>query len=413
MSMEDLLHRAGADLRAASAPDVGAALADLARRRRRRTTRRTVAAIATLAAVAAAAGALTLPSGRDRTQPAQPGPVPTRVSLDDAVPAKAETLERLRMTWRDPDGPLGRDRFEGLTADGLVVRARDDGTRSTEVGLVEPGSGRTSWLPPVPWELGTTYPIDLAADQLAYVDVHVGRLWLVTFHRLEGAWSRVRVDLNDQVSSKFFGDIARLGPDGRVYFLNGNLTVSWWSVPLVTGGALRPEPDLDGKTVAFSDDAVATANADGEVFVERDGGTTTVADGPPPGCTATDALPPGLSFAGTNLLVSWQCGEEDGRVSAFDTSGRPVLEVRGEGPLGVVAADPRRALMVATARGTEPTHSEAYALDLPDGRLRLLGTAGADVSWSLHGDLALWPKLGPSDDAHTWDVIYSLIRLPD
>jgi hypothetical protein len=98
-------------------------------------------------------------------------------------------------------------------------------------------------------------------------------------------------------------------------------------------------------------------------------------------------------------------------VSAFDASGHPLLEVRASGPLGVMATGPGRALVAGNAHGTDPTYAEAYALDLPDGRLRRLGTAGADLHWALQGDLALWPKLGPSDDAHTWDIIYSVIRL--
>jgi hypothetical protein len=418
MTIDDLLTRASSDLVAASRPDVGDALTDLHRRRRRRTTSRVLVAAGAVATVVVAS--LTLPLGREGTEPAEPEP-PTQLKLEDATRARPEVLAERRVTWRAPIGPPEFDRFDGLTDDGLVLRARGRTVRSPEyahledleLGLWDPSSAGTSWLPAPPWSLGPYPPLELAADRLVFVDQHRSLAWLITFDRLEGTWSRVRVDVARAATTGFITPVG-LGPDDRVYFLDGTSSVNWWSVPLDTGGQLRPEPELDGKWLAMSDDSLATTDTAGNVVLERHGETVTVVDEwpglcPPPYRSTSRPFP---AFAGPNLVVTWECSGE-GLLSVFDPSGRPTLSMRVEGPIGILAATPDRLLLTANDPGTSGEFGEAFVLDLSDHSLRSLGAPGAVAwGWGLHDDLVLWPRLGPTDDNHTWDVVYSVATLP-
>ena len=89
--------------------------------------------------------------GSDRTdQDPRPADV-VHLDLGQAERQDLDVLASVRTTWRDPMNELDHDRFEGLTTDGLVLRSRYtyDGA-VYELGLLDPVTGRTDWLPPPP-----------------------------------------------------------------------------------------------------------------------------------------------------------------------------------------------------------------------------------------------------------------------
>src|SRR6478736_9541883 len=118
-------------------------LATGSRRVRRRA--RLVVGSAGLAVVAIIASVVTV------TQDPAQEPRPARVVHVDLNQAQPLDLQPTRQG--------GRDRFLGLTANGLVLRSRHpDGGDPYELGLMDPGTGVTDWLPDATGTAGTLAP---------------------------------------------------------------------------------------------------------------------------------------------------------------------------------------------------------------------------------------------------------------
>ena len=72
------------------------------------------------------------------------------LDLSRAERQDLDVLSSVRTTWRERER-IDHDRFEGLTTDGLVLRSRyTNGGDVYELGLLDPETGSTDWLPPPP-----------------------------------------------------------------------------------------------------------------------------------------------------------------------------------------------------------------------------------------------------------------------
>jgi hypothetical protein len=339
---------------------------------------------------------------------------PVRLSLDDARPVVPQLVARAR-TLQQPGDDIDYDRIDGVTADGLVVRARYtyEGDFS-DYGLIDPATGSIDWLPRPPWDVGEPQPLDLGAERLLFLDNrHAGRHHLLVFDRTTDTWAHPRLDLSGGRDS-FFGLYGQLGDDERVYFPDAGdvhrydwsriiARRQWWSAP-VAGGTARHETELDGLSVTWSSNARATADRAGRIVVTEQGTSRTLARGVPAGCQGF----PALTLAGNRVIARYECDDRRMLV-VLDETGAPELSVEA-GWLWVDAADSRYALLDA---GTG-----AYVLDLERQQLLSLGkrpvvagTAGLPTP-AVSGDLVVWSALGPEDSKTVSDVVYRAVRLP-
>ena len=382
---------------------------DRVHRRRRASVGGAAAAIVVVTAV------VLVPGGRppDPAEHVLPA-APVRLSLDDARPVEPEVVARTR-TVQGPGDDLDYDRIDGITEDGLVLRARWTWKGDiSEYGLVDPDTGRTDWLPRPPWDIGEARPLELGADRLLFLDNrNAERHHTLVFDRTTRTWSRPRLEL-PSVQDRFFGTSGQLGDDERVYFPEyGDVRRydwskiiarrQWWSAP-VGGGPARHETALDGLSVTWSDSARVTADRGGRIVLTERGDSHTLAQGLPAGCEGF----PALSLAGSRVIARYVC---DGRqlLVVLDQSGKPELSVE-VGWLWVVDANDRFALL-----GGE---DGAYVLDLERRHLLRLGgqpvVVAADMlpTPSVSGDLVAWNVSGPADSSKVSDIVYRVARLP-
>lgn len=382
---------------------------DRVRRRRR------VGVAGAAAAVAVVTAAVVVPGGRP-PEPAQhvlPA-APVRLTPDDARPVAPEVLVRTR-TVQGPGDDIDYDRIDGITEDGLVVRARYTYRGDiSEYGLVDPATGSIDWLPQPAWDIGSPQPLELGADRLVFLDNrHAERHHTLVFDRTTRTWTHPRLELPDG-RDRFFGTYGQLGDDGRVYFPDLSdeeqpdwssviATRQWWSAP-VTGGTARHETALDGLSVTWSGTARATADAAGRILLTRDGATRTVTEAKPAGCAGL----PLLTIAGNRVIAGYVCGDRS-KLVVLDQGGTPEMSV-GSGWFGVMAADDRRAL-ISGETGT-------YVLDLDRQELLRMGDSSAVFAMGLlptpavDGDLVAWNTSGPADSSKVSDVLYRVGRLP-
>jgi hypothetical protein len=137
----------------------------------RRVRRRSAIRIGAAAAVVAATAALTsIMAARSNHPDQQPQPAHVvHLDLSEAAQQDLDVLASVRTTHREPMNDLSHDRFEGLTTDGLVLRERYTYTDDFyELGLLDPETGSTDWLPPPP-SREETVAVDLTADRLVLV----------------------------------------------------------------------------------------------------------------------------------------------------------------------------------------------------------------------------------------------------
>jgi hypothetical protein len=382
--------------------------ADLARvvasggRRVRRHRAALGVAVATAAAIVVTVASL--PHGVRRTEP-PPAETP-HLRLKDVPQVRPEVLQSLRNTNTDPDS-LDYDRFDGLTDDGLVARARYtyEGDRS-EFGLLDLETGDTDWLPKPTWDIGEPTPVDLSADRLLYLDNrHYPGLALLAFDRQTQTWTHRGIDVSADKIGRFFGAVAELGPDDRVYLSDGDESgSSWWSVPS-TGGQARPEPDLDDMYLVWGTGGErATADTDGRVVVTRAGGDQVVTTTYPQGCVPElEEFPPEVMFAGQLLVVYFLC--QDGpQLTVYDQSGKAKLVVEGgTTQFRPVAGIDGRILLEGLRE---------YVIDLQDAEIRDIGGGSYVAGSGLLGDLVFWSPAGPDASEDVYDVIYKVARLP-
>lgn len=389
--------------------DLAFVVGEGARRVRRRRARVLVAAALTAAVVTAALAVPQLAERSERPDPA----APFVLDPGDARPVTPEILLSRRTTWRDPANELDHDLFLGLTEDGLALRSRYtyDGDVS-ELGLTDPDTGRTTWLPRPPGDLGEPRPLELGADELVLLDNrHSYRAAVLRFDRRTDTWSRAVVSWPKGRTGSLFGVFGgQLGDDGLLYLRDTEPPSHWWTAPASTGGAARPRPELDGLELAWGDDAAAVAHVDGTVEVTYASTSEVVRIRPPAGCDPLPrpegmelAMSPTMvTFAGRRPVVSFTCRQGAWTV-VHEPDGRPYVAVE-PGQIGVRASGHR--LVVLT------DETSTYLLDLAQRELLRLDASPHENQIDVVRDLVLWNTPGPIDDRDTYDVVWNVARLP-
>lgn len=388
----------------------------------RRTRRRVGAAVGLGSLAAAALVVATVLSGPERPAP-DPAPAEIdRVDIDRALPLRIDPLTTTRTTWRD-SGPasLEYDRYEGITTDGLVLRARYTNDRGhAEIGLVEPATGATDWLPPLPGRPPEVTVVELAEDRLVLAEwMHQGRT-LHLFDRGTRTWQRSVVHVSGSWEVHL-PPVIRMGPEDRVYVgstMEGeSAPLHWWSASLEEGGQARVEPDLRGVAVAWTDDAELRATWDGRVVVSTPAGETELSDRRPDGCDEPTAFPevaPTVLWAGDRPVVTYFCesgSDVPGRTTVVhERHGGRVVEIADA---AAVAADASHVVLSGgTDDGAEhPGHTSTYVLDLDQLTLARVGEGMHDAQVALAAGLLLWNTPGPDDSQDAYDVVWNVARL--
>ena len=337
----------------------------------RRVRRRAALVVGSSALAVGAVIASVVVVTNDPAQEPRPARV-VRVDLDQAQPLDLQPMRQ-----------GGQDRFLGLTADGLVLRSRHPSSADTyQLGLLDPGTGVTDWLPDAtdptgtlaqpggngmpPWRL----PVQLAADQLVLLDVEpaidTGKPsggTLLVFDRGSRTWQTSEVTVPAGVEAHMPPSVG-IGLDGRLYLGHTNEgqsgPVHWWSYPVPQGGEGRPEPDLTGASIAFGEGIQARAGSDGRIVLSTPGEDRLLAEHRPQACEPPDdpdtALWPGwVRMAGSRPVVTYWCGEPSPRSDTvtvvYDTDGGKTIQVAGS---ALLAADQDHVLLappLGTAHG--------------------------------------------------------------
>ena len=185
-------------------------------------------------------------------------PLPADVvhlDLNRAERQDLDVLASVRTTWRSAY-ELDHDHFEGLTTDGRVLRSRYayDGD-VYELGLLNPETGSTDWLPPPPVAAQTA--VELTADRLVlFAPVRPRRSALLVFDRQSETWDSSTVHLPAGLEVHVPFRLA-LGSDGRLYlgstFEGESGPLNWWHgeteyrpVPTATARSLCRARVLNG-----------------------------------------------------------------------------------------------------------------------------------------------------------------------
>ena len=380
----------------------------------RRVRRRTAFRVGSSALVAVAAVLTSVAVGSSRSDQ-EPRPVDVvHLDLSRAERQDLDVLTSLRTTWREPMNELDHDRFEGLTTDGRVLRSRYtyDGD-VYELGLLNPETGSTDWLPSPPVAAQTV--VELSADRLVlFARVSSRRSALLVFDRRSETWESSIVRLPDGLEMHVPFRLA-LGSDGRLYlgstFEGESGPLSWWSYDVPEGGEGRPQPALTGTAVAWGDGVQARADSDGRVVLSSSAAERLVAEERPAGCEPpTDpdlaSMPVTVGLAGNRPVVTYWCGDvAQATTRVYDVDGGDAIQVAGA---GFLAADEDHVLL-ATAQG-EP--GGVYLLDLDRLTLARIGPAMHDAQVGLADGLVLWNQPGPIDDKDVYDVVWKVARLP-
>lgn len=395
-----------------------AAIADAGGRRARRRTGLAVAAAAlSTTAVLAAVAVLSRPADPD------PAPAPTEVvhlGLDSADEARLDVIASTRTTWRDDgsDEFFRHDRLEGLTADGLVLRNRRTGPSvGALLGLLDPRTGTTDWLPDPPANLYGMQPLALDVDRLVLGVGQGNGHSVLVFDRAARQWRREVVEVP-------YGLEVHVPPrlelhEDRVYvgsIMEGNPgPMRWWSAPVPDGGPADPEPDLEGAAATWGSGMRLTAHPDGRVVLTRAEGSTVVAEDLPAGCERPTDFPdaaPDVVLAGDVPVVTFPC--EGSQVTMVYRPGEVPVAIRG---VSALAGDDGH-VVLATARTflgalmIEPgTPARTYLLDLDDLSLGRVGMGPHEVDVALAAGMLLWNEPGPGDSKDAYDVVWKVARL--
>jgi hypothetical protein len=378
-----------------------------ARRVRRRTTTR-----AGLCLLAVAALVVGLVVREDRPVEPQPADV-VRLDLGSASQARPDVLASTRTTWSDVrNADLSHDQLLGLTEDGQVLRSRYDyGTGVEELGLLDPRTGATDWLPRPPTR--GLQPVALTADRLVLVRAVAGGGTVAVLDRGSRTWtsSSIRVRPGLEVHSPFE---LRLGADGRLY-LGSSMereadSFRWWAYDVREGGPGRLERSWEGADVAWDGALGVRAYGDGRVVLTRGRSERVVATTRPTSCPRPSepglaGLPPMVGLADGRPAVTLLCGDEPVPTTyVHDVGHHEVVEVPDS---NVVAA--RGDLVLLAAGASRPG---VYLLDLRRVTLTRLGTGMSEPQVALTDGLVLWNHDGPAEGRDTYDVVWKVARLP-
>lgn len=343
--------------------DLRDVLAIGARRVRRRAALVVGTAGLTVVAVIASVVAVT----NDPAQESRPARV-VRVDLNQARPLDLQ-----------PTRQGGRGRFLGLTADGLVLRSQHPkGADGYELGLLDPGTGVTDWLPDPMEPTGALtspggngkplwrLPVELTTDQLVLLDLETA-IWrlrssagtLLVFDRGSRTWQTSDVIVPAGLEAHLPPSVG-IGLDGRLYLGHWNEGESgpmhWWSYPVPQGGEGRPELALTGTSMAFGDGVQARADSGGRIVLSTPGEDRLLAEHRPQACeppSDPDAplWPSGVGMAGNRPVVTYWCGEPSPRPDTvtvvYDTDGDRTVQVAGS---ALLAADQDHVLLAPTFR---------------------------------------------------------------
>jgi hypothetical protein len=396
----------------------GVMVAGAQRVHRRRVRRAGVVTLCVVTAVAVTWASVAKDGPSEPVLPARPAilQVPTTLYPEGAEPITPEVLATTRVLRLDPANELDYDRYDGLSTDGLVVRARYtyEGDVS-EFGLLDPTTGDTDWLPRPPWDLGEPRPVELSADQLVYLDDRSS--WadaVLTFDRTTRTWARADI-ANPHGTDRFVGNHAVLGPGDTMYLLDPAAPApgEWWSVSATRGGTPSPVKGRSGMAVAWHGGDLATVDRSGRVVITTGERSRVVAAARPLGCAEPgedDQDAPAIGYSGARLVVTYVCRGHS-QVVVFGPDGRPQLGIERA---GTVAAIGSRWVLFSPTIGHVSAGAPAghlTALDLDAQRLVAIGTTLHEDAAAVAGNLVLWAAAGPSDSHTVYDVVYRVARL--
>lgn len=388
---------------------------------RRRVRRRAAVAVGSCALAAAAVVAVTTTMVQERPDP-DPAPAEiVRLDLDHSRAVDLDVVASTRTAWDNDRDSLAYDRLAGLTADGLVLRTRyTNERRYAAIGLLDPATGATDWLPPPPGRPAEITPVELGEDRLVLAEwMHQGRTFHL-FNRATRSWSRSVVHVTGGWEVHV-PPLVRMGPDDRVYIgstMEGeSAPLHWWSAPLEEGGQARAETDLEGVAVAWTGEAVLRADPDGRVVVSTPAGETELSEKRPAACNQPAAFPgaaPHVLWAGNRPVVTYLCDSGSdipgSATVVHDLDGGRAVEVADA---SAVAADDSHVLLAgATDDSVEhPGHSSTYVLDLDRLTIARIGEGTHDPQVALAAGMLLWNTPGPGDSQDAYDVRWRVARL--
>lgn len=405
-------------------PDV-ATIVDAGVHRARRRARVAVGTCAALVvAIVVTAGVVSGPRPDPDPEPAKV----VRLDLERAEPLRLDVLATTRAAVvGQPEGPLERAEFEGLTSDGLVlVNRHRNASRPLVLGLLDPSSGATDWLPPPEVDNRELQVVDLTTERLVVVTRSGGGYGYVmlVFDRAARTWQRSEVQLPGGVEVHVGPQLA-LGPDDRLYL--GSLTegqpypVRWWSAPLTDDSPdLRAEPQLEGASVAWSGDVMVSADPTGRVVVSGPDEERVVSEHRPAGCTTSEEfphMPVGLLLAGDTPVVTYGCQTGRSRVVShtviYQDGGRKVVEVRA----WACSADKKHVVLASglppslRRPSVTPEDDGTFLVDL--GRLTVsrIGDAPSQPQSAVEDGLVVWTSEEPSGDRQHTRPVWNVARI--
>ena len=402
-----------------------AAVVDAGVRRNRRRARVAVGACAAVVvAIAVTAGVVAGPRPDPDPEPAKV----VQLHLERAEPVRLDVLATTRAAVvGQPEGPLERAEFEGLTSDGLVlVNRHRNATRPLVLGLLDPSSGATDWLPPPGVDNRELQVVDLTPERLVVVTRSGGAYGYVmlVFDREARTWQRSEVQLPGGVEVHFGPQLA-LSPDDRLYlghmFEGQPDPVGWWSAPL-TGDSpdLRTEPELEGAAVAWRDDVMVSAHPSGRVVVSGPDEERVVSEHRPAGCLPPENYPDspvGLLLARDTPVVTYPCraGRSDVvfRTVIYQDGGRRVVEVLASAR----AADEDHVLLtsgfsVAKSRpSATPEDEGTFVVDLDRLTVSRIGDPPSEAPLAVEDGLVQWTSEEPSGDRQHTRPVWNVARI--
>lgn len=401
-----------------------AAIVEAGDRRARRRSRIVIGAGAL--AVAALLVAAAVVSGLGRSDPDRLPADVVRLDLARADRVRLDALATTRTTWRDDrdEATLGWDRFDGITTDGLVLRSRYSSARGrVELGLLDPRTGSTDWLPPSPLRSWEPRAVALTAERLVLAATAGNGHSVVVFDRVARTWRRSIVQIPYGIEVHVPPRLV-LGPDDRLYLgstMEGESgPLHWWSAPVDGGGTARSEADLEGLAVTWAPGTLVTADPDGQVVTTTAEGERVVSDRRPDGCESPRAfpgVPVTVALAGDRAVVTYWCdsGSSDHAIPltlVYEPDGSRVVRVEGA---SVLAADDERLVLSSSSDDTVPaTHpgtSATYLADLDNLTVSRIGLGPHEAQVALDAGLVLWNSPGPADSRDVYDVVWRVGRL--
>ncbi|WP_156391057.1 MULTISPECIES: hypothetical protein [unclassified Nocardioides] len=256
--------------------DLTAVMAAGRRRVRRRRGGATAAVLAVAAVTVVAAVGGTGPGSGPG--PSAPGGTVPVVSVGEARPAVEGRDYELVTSYPARDGSTRGRSVAGVSADGLLVvlDAPRPGSSSSRVGLVDPSTDRTSWLPGM-HRLGRLLAAD--TDRLVFQAAGVDAPAVDVFDRAARSWSQVRwTSLPASVATVGYGEV--WVEAGRAWITLPHAgrwqRFDLWSASLTNPGDVRDERRIvDDASGAAG--VVATRQPDGALLVETPDGDPVVA----------------------------------------------------------------------------------------------------------------------------------------